>query len=168
MTQYFQYFPTIEFGDKTTEKLTNIIHRIAIRRDVIANISVFTPWVIQDGETPEIVATKYYGSPFYHWIVMLSNQILDPYFDWCLSSEVLNAYLIQEYGSIEHSTQVIHHYEDVYGNVIDQTTYTSLPANERSAISAYDYWVLVNEHKRMIRLIDREYLSQILSEMKNN
>ena len=37
------------------------------------------------GDTPEIIASKYYGDPEKHWIVLLANDIINPFFDFPLN-----------------------------------------------------------------------------------
>ena len=187
---YFSKFPKILYalkGDKVQQLITDIVHRCRIRKVVQDNTAVFTKWIISDGETPEMVAHKYYGDPNYWWVVMMSNNLQDPYYDWPLGYNQLVATLVKMYGSITESQQAIHHYEDENGNWIDQITYNSvglaswdenvetfnqiqddwgsLNSVSRVSVTCYDYWSAVNESKREIKLLDSQFLPQVVKEI---
>ena len=42
---------------------------------------------MQDSDTPEIIADKYYGNVEYHWVVLLFNNIIDPQFEYSFAIE---------------------------------------------------------------------------------
>jgi len=168
MTGYFSKFPLKEFdvdGSGIFYLLTNIVHRVKIRNLVKNNLYVYDQWILEDGDSPETIAHKYYGSTKYYWIVMMCNDVTDPYFDWLMSYNNFIAFIKSIYGSVEASTQLIHHYEDLYGNYIDFTTYDDLADNERLAVNCYDYYNGVNESKRTIKLLEKVYLGQIEEEI---
>jgi hypothetical protein len=52
---------------------------------------------ISDGETPEIIADKLYGSPEKHWIILSVNNIKNPQFDWPLRYNDLTKYIDIKY-----------------------------------------------------------------------
>ena len=125
---------------------------------------------MKDGETPEIIASKLYGWSGYHWIILLVNNIIDPYFDWPLSGDDLVATIRKRYTTpdrdgLEYAYSTIHHYQDILGNVIDLTTFLSLPVAERSVVYIYDWEVAQNETKRHIQLLDKSFVDQIDSEL---
>lgn len=170
MSRYFQKFETIlysEIDPNIEQVVTNIVHRAAVRDVVINNVAVYYDYTVADGDTPEIIAAKYYGSSQYFWLITIANDIIDPYFDWPLTYDDFQASIIALYGSIPFAQQTIFQYYDAFGNVIDILTYNNLPADERSLISAYDYYFNVNESKRSIKLIDKTYLAQIDSELSS-
>ena len=47
----------------------------------------------------EVIASKVYGSPERHWIVLMMNEKLDPQFDWPLSNRSLNRYIEKKYAA---------------------------------------------------------------------
>jgi hypothetical protein len=73
------------------------------------NIEVFYQYSVQDGDTPEIVASKYYGDPNRYWMVLFANQMIDPYFDWILNQNDLNNNIIEKYGNIGTAQATLHH-----------------------------------------------------------
>ena len=45
-------------------------------------LTLLDQYEIQEGETPEIVADKHHGSVYYHWVILMTNGITDPFHDW--------------------------------------------------------------------------------------
>ena len=71
----------------------------AFENAVKDNASLFYPYDVQDGETPEMIANKYYGSSEKHWIVLLFNDIIDPQYDWPLDQRTLIKYINDKYSN---------------------------------------------------------------------
>lgn len=63
----------------------------------MANPYLFLPYTVADEDRPEDIAYYYYGSTDYTWLVLLANNIIDPYHDWPLKEEDFNKYLINKY-----------------------------------------------------------------------
>ena len=101
MAKYFNFFPTTPYtnsNDSTAyDTVTNIISRFAFEDSLKQNSSIFYPYTIQDGDTPEMIASKYYGSPEKHWIVLMFNNIIDPQYDWPLDQRTLMKYINDKY-----------------------------------------------------------------------
>lgn len=79
---YFKEFPEMLYdfkygGKNKTTIVKDITRNVRVRRDLLANITLFDEYDIVDGETPEIIAEKIYGNPEYHWIIMLVNGRYD-------------------------------------------------------------------------------------------
>jgi len=51
--------------------------------------------------------------------------------------------------------------------VVDETTYNTLTATERREVSNYTYEERLNESKRTIKILEKEYLNQFLDEAKS-
>jgi hypothetical protein len=58
---------------------------------------MFIEYQIKDGDTPEIVADKMYGDSELHWIILIFNEITNPYYDWALSQRKLEGYAFNKY-----------------------------------------------------------------------
>ena len=101
MAKYFNYFPKTFYTSNNdvngVEAVTNIIARFAFESQLKENTSAFYPYQVQDSDTPEIIADKYYGNVEYHWVVLLFNNIIDPQFDWPLKSDTLIDYIDKKY-----------------------------------------------------------------------
>jgi hypothetical protein len=101
MAKYFNYFPKTFYTSNNdvngVEAITNIITRFVFDSQLKENTSAFYPYQVQDSDTPEIIADKYYGNVEYHWVVLLFNNIIDPQFDWPLKSDTLIDYIDKKY-----------------------------------------------------------------------
>lgn len=96
---YFDTLPKIVTRDQngTPIVLTNLIARARLIEELRNNPMLFYEYAIQDGDTPEIVAEKYYGDPYRYWIVLLSNELLNPLWDWPLDYNSFLDYINTKY-----------------------------------------------------------------------
>jgi Base plate wedge protein 53 len=124
--QYFSVFPTIPYSfdpaNGSFQIVTNIFARVKFLDSVLANTLIYYPYSVQDGDTPWSIADKYYDDPQRHWVVLFTNQILNPYFDWPLTQTNLQAQIVEKYGSLANAESTLDHVEQ-------QTQYTSLALN---------------------------------------
>jgi hypothetical protein len=105
MARYFNFFPTTIYSADDTnsglDSVTNIIARFSFEQKLKENAAAFYKYDIQDSDTPEIIASKFYDSPERHWIVLLFNDIIDPQYDWPLDSRTLIKYIDSKYSTPE-------------------------------------------------------------------
>lgn len=94
MASFFSKYPKAIINNRL---VTDIISRSFVRDKYASKLSIYYPYDLQDGDTPEIIAAKYYGDPERHWIVMLANDIVDPFFDFAMDYQVFNNYLDEKY-----------------------------------------------------------------------
>ena len=101
MSKYFSYFPkTLYTADlKTAQSVLNIISRFTFEKSFKDNTSVSYEYDIQDSDTPEIIASKFYKDPERHWIVLLFNDITDPQFDWPMDYRTLISFIDDKYSA---------------------------------------------------------------------
>jgi hypothetical protein len=78
----------------------DILFRTAFIRDALDKKTAYTEYVIRDGDTPDILANKIYGDSEAHWIILYANEILDPQFDWPMTTTVFNKYIADKYRSM--------------------------------------------------------------------
>ena len=101
MAKYFNYFPKTFYSSNNAstglDSVTNIIARFGFEQSLKNNSSAFYKYQIQESDTPEIIAHKYYGNAEKHWIVLLFNDIIDPQFDWPLKYDVLIDFVDAKY-----------------------------------------------------------------------
>jgi len=120
--QYFRSLPKIIYTDKNNVSTlyTNLLARVSVIPDVLNNVLNFYPYDVQDDDTPEIVAYKYYGDIYRYWMVLYCNEIFDPQWDWPLSSSKFEDYVDRKYTAGDGHSE-IHHYE----KIITKTNRTS-------------------------------------------
>lgn len=134
--KYFESFPgTLYTFDKNTinqQVVTDILARSTFLREIANNTSVAYEYNVKETDTAEIIAHKVYGDAYRSWIVLLFNQIINPYYDFPLTSVALDSYIENKYSqTINQALTTIHHYEKevtkeaMYnGLIIDKTTET--------------------------------------------
>tara|TARA_B100001996_G_scaffold156359_1_gene119107 strand:+ start:446 stop:1021 length:576 start_codon:yes stop_codon:yes gene_type:complete len=185
MSEFFQHYPQIRYdisGLKPPKYKTviNIMAKAKIKSMLTGDIVNYFPYSIPESERPDITAYKAYGNVKYTWLIFLINDITDPIFDWPLNSREFGAYIKNKYGTLQEAKNGVHHYEKIVRTRIeatgvseaipeatievDETTYDGLDENDRKIIYCYDWEVDRNEAKRDIKLIDRKYVQDILSE----
>jgi hypothetical protein len=68
-------------------EVTDIFKRFKFLEKFKNSIRFYQDYYVQDNESPEHVALKFYGDSHWSWLVLLFNEILDPYYDWPMSDE---------------------------------------------------------------------------------
>ena len=101
MAKYFSKFPKTIYNNSTSsgdvDTVTNIISRFTIEQSLKDNTSGYYKYQIQDGDTPEAVAYKVYGSAEKHWVILNFNTVIDPQFDWPMEYRTLNSFINEKY-----------------------------------------------------------------------
>ena len=157
---YFETFPKIlhsytgKDGKEVLVLLKDITRNVRVRKEVLASVTLYDEYDLRDGDTPEIVSERFYGSPEYHWIVMLVNERFDYATDFPLDAERLAAYVRQKYGA--DNVDATHHYICPEGFVVN----SDFP--NATSVSNFQYEDELNEKKRRIRLISPQLLSTVL------
>lgn len=183
MPVFFDNFPTLDYtkGNEPTKTLTNVFRRMKPIENIMKDIRLYYDYTIQDEQKPFMVSHEFYGTVDYEWIILLFNQIHDPFFQWPLSNSEFDRFIEKKYGSHQNALQKIKHYEQIVqphtktydGNVvqektivIDRNTYFGLDDFERKIVYCFDYEMQLNEARRHIRIPDPIYIPQILQEKK--
>ena len=99
---YFSNIPNIMYDSSNNgnfKVVTNLLRRVKIRAKVKENSVLLDTYDVKDGETPEIIAHKYYGDSQYHWVVLLVNEITDRYHEWPMSEAQFSQYLKDKYSN---------------------------------------------------------------------
>ena len=171
---YFDSFPIIQYGstDGTIKTATNLLRRVAIRSKVKTNASLFDTYDIKSGETPEMIADKFYDDPELHWVIMLINNVTDRYHDWPMNEQQFSTFVNEKYSNPDG----IHHHEitqesgdtkqtiEVYDPDLissDTDAYTSA-----TPITNREYEESEQDRKRKIRLLDPEVVDTFVDEFK--
>ncbi len=126
--KYFESFPgTIYTFDKNTlnnQVVTDILARSTFLREIANNTSIAYEYNVKETDTPEIIAHKVYGDAYRSWIILLFNQIINPYYDFPLTTDSLDAFIQNKYNqTINEALTTIHHYEK---EITKEATYNGL------------------------------------------
>jgi hypothetical protein len=96
---YFNTLPRIATIDYSGNAivLTNLMVRAEVIPSLLNNPLLFYSYDVKNDDTPEIIASKYYGDPYRYWIVLFGNQLIDPQWNWPMNSNLLTNYIIEKY-----------------------------------------------------------------------
>ena len=167
---YFDMFPNIYYSAKGDGKFTimkDILSRVKLIANVKENILGFDYYDVQDGETPEMIAHRYYGDVNLHWTILVVNDVIDYYEDWPMSVQRFEQFVKDKYDN----PQGIHHYE-ISQTSGDTTVKIDVGMNtteypSATAISNYQYEDSLQEKKRQIRLIGTRYIDSFVKEFES-
>lgn len=166
--KYFQNFPKIELTiDGVDRTITDISTFIQAESYVLNSALPFYDYVVVDGERPDHVAFKHYGDSKFYWIILVTNNIRDVWKEWPMDDRTMRNFIIDKYGSVQTAKdQILKYFNTTDGIEIDYETYLATPESERAVQSAFDYEQEVNEAKRNIKLIQKRYIPQVQTELK--
>lgn len=140
--KYFNTLPIITQKDYTNNTIivNSLLSRSYILPSLLKNVSLFYDYNIKEGDTPENIAHRYYGDVYRYWIVLYSNNIMDPQSQWPLTYNQFQIYLVDKYKQdtanslnvsvanvtssdvLSYTLSSIHHYEKTI-NTTDSTNY---------------------------------------------
>lgn len=166
---YFSHFPKVNYevrGDGKYTIMTDITKRVRIKDYIKRSYVNFDFYDVKSGETPEYIANEFYGDSELHWIVLLTNDVIDFYSDWPMTVPQFESFVKSKYDNIDD----IHHYE--YTQESGDTKFTIELPNESAttlpagaiAVTNYGYEESVQDKIRRIRLIKPEFVEDIKKE----
>ena len=147
--------------------MKDLLARVKLIANVNDHILGFDYYDVKDGETPEMIAHKYYGDVNLHWTILVVNDIIDYYEDWPMSVQRFEQFVKDKYDN----PQGIHHYE-ISQTSGDTTVTIDVGMNtteypSATAISNYQYEDSLQEKKRQIRLIGTRYIDSFVKEFES-
>lgn len=196
MPRYFNKFPMLSYTrDGVSNIATDLMTRISVIKNSVDEKSIFYQYDIQEGDTPEIIASKYYNDPELHWVVLVFNNIFDPFYDWPMTYLQFSEYIADKYGSQADALETVHHYEKIVTSIdgysgtatvnkyiVDLNTYTNLIESSttktfengysvtvnitKRIVDCYTYEEELNESKRKINLLKKDLIPDIKNQFK--
>lgn len=173
---YFNTLNTINYQGKIAK---NILSRVSLAFNQNKNLPLFYDYVVEDDMRPDQVAYFYYNDANLAWLVMLCNTIIDPYFDWPLTTSQFNRNITNKYGSVAVAKSQVLHYKHVHQDgIVSVDTYNlgidseglfgdlQINAVDYLPVYAYDFENERNDAKRTIKLVDLKYVETIKTDIK--
>ena len=174
---YFSRFPLMAYdvkGDRNFKLLPNILKRVKLRSGLRSGSFLFDNYDVKDGERPEDVAFKWFGDARYHWIILMTNNVTDRYYQWPLTQPQFQEHLTDKYGA--GNEDATHHFEKTtdsgktsssgpndYSHLVECNSDDGDPA----IITNRQYEQRLQDGYRQIRLLDKKFLGVFVEEFEN-
>jgi hypothetical protein len=194
---YFRNIPDIEYDTKPIRypfsesdfvRAKNFFRRYQINPDVFSYSVYFKKYAVKNGERLDSIAEKMYNDPFMDWVIVLTNNMINPLFDMPLSEYDLRKHIESNY---ENPYGEIHHYETTEvknsqgtivlksGLIVDETFHEStfkywngngvaevLGSEISYPVTVFEYESNENEKKREIYLLKPQYIEPFIADFK--
>ena len=171
---YFIKFPKMTYdikGDKNRKLLPDILRRVKLRSKLKTETMLFDKYDVKENEKPEDVAYKWFGDAELHWVVLMTNDITDRYYEWPMNSVQFAEFLTDKYGA--GNEDGIHHYEVTqdsgrtsgqgpsdYSHKVEVNSDT----DNASSVSNREYEERIQDTKRQIQLLNKSFLGDFIAE----
>ena len=182
------------FSESDLVVAKNFFRRYVINEDVYGYATFYNKYAVNEGISIAEIAREYYGSVTYDWVIILTNNLINPQFSFPLTDYTVRKIAEEKYGDDTYSG--IHHYETIEtksgqklggkpilalegGLKVDKTFYDSpftywngtqnitVAGNTVSKpVLNYDHEIAENEKKREIYILRKKYLFKFVEEFK--
>ena len=173
---YFDKFPLMAYdvkGDKNYKLLPDILRRVKIRSNIRLGTFMFDNYDVKDGERPEDIAFKWFGDARYHWIILMTNNITDRYYQQPLTQPQFQEHLEDKYGA--GNEDAVHHYENTQAsgrtsssgpNDFSHKVECNSDDGDPDIISNRQYEQRKQDEYRQIELLDKRFLGAFVDEFE--
>ncbi len=124
--RYFSSFPQITY-DK--QRVIDVTRRVKIIDKSKKSPYAFYPYDITNHLRSDQIAEYYYEDPFLDWLIYVSNDIVDPYYDWYVSDEQFDLLIKEKYGSVETAQKKIKYFMNNWFEHADEYLTTTVYDN---------------------------------------
>lgn len=195
-TNLFADFPRISYtlDDYGSEQVVvDIFKRVILSKEFKENTSYYFQYEVLHGETPEELSYRFYGTQNLHWLILMTNDIIDARFDWPVSEENLFKIVSKKYGddknvfTINRAKNTKGYQVETFFILAEDSTHkdpirilfednevdsinTPIAYLESNTIAQFESNFEVeqnkNEDRRTIRIMKPEFVQDILSNFK--
>ena len=169
---YFDRFPLMTYDIKNNnvyKLVPNILRRVKLRAAIKSGVFLFDKFDVPMGDKPEDVAFKFYGDAELHWVILMTNNVTDRYYQWPMTQPQFQEFLEDKYDNPDG----IHHYEITrtsgrttsngpgdYSHLVECNS----DEDGASSVSNRDYEERLQDQYRQIRLLDPKFITAFTEE----
>ena len=149
--------------------LPDILRRVKQRNSIASGQFIFDTYDVKNGEKPEDIAYKWFGDAQLHWVILMTNDVTDRYYQWPMNDAQFEEFIADKYSNPDG----IHHYEvtkdsgrttgqgpNDYSHLVEVNSDT----DNAISISNREYEERIQDKNRSIRLLNQRFLSDFLEE----
>ena len=169
---YFDRFPLMTYDMKNNnvyKLVPDILRRVKLRASIKSGVFLFDKFDVPMGDKPEDVAFKFYGDAELHWVILMTNNVTDRYYQWPMTQPQFQEFLEDKYDNPDG----VHHYEitrtsgrTTSNGPGDYSHLVECNSDEDGAVSVSnrDYEERLQDQYRQIRLLDPKYITAFTEE----
>ena len=169
---YFDRFPLMTYDIKNNNQyklLPDILRRVKLRAAIKSGMFLFDKYDVPYGDKPEDVAFKFYGDAELHWVILMTNNVTDRYYQWPMTQPQFQEFLEDKYDNPDG----VHHYEitrtsgrTTSNGPGDYSHLVECNSDEDGAVSVSnrDYEERLQDQYRQIRLLDPKFITAFTEE----
>ena len=156
-------------NDGNYKLLPDILRRVKQRNAIKSGQFIFDTYDVKNGEKPEDIAYKWFGDAQLHWVILMTNDVTDRYYQWPMNDAQFEEFIADKYSNPD----AVHHYEvtkdsgrttgqgpNDYSYLVEVNSDT----DNAISISNREYEERVQDKNRSIRLLNQRFLSDFLEE----
>ena len=149
--------------------LPDILKRVKQRNAIKSGQFIFDTYDVRNGEKPEDIAYKWFGDAQLHWVILMTNDFTDRYYQWPMNDAQFEEFIADKYSNPDG----IHHYEvtkdsgrttgqgpNDYSYLVEVNSDT----DNATSISNREYEERIQDKNRSIRLLNQRFLSDFIEE----
>jgi hypothetical protein len=126
---FFRQFPKVQydfFNRGVNYNVTDMFRYVNVDYSFLDDVATYSYYRIQNGERPDIVSQRLYGTPDYYWTFFIVNDHLkDGLAGWPLPQELFEDYMNTEYSGVAVNSKV-----NLGVNSAGEVLYTNALADE--------------------------------------
>jgi len=169
---YFEKFPNMVYDVKNNgnyKLLPDILKRVKQRNAIKSGQFIFDTYDVKNGEKPEDIAYKWFGDAQLHWVILMTNDVTDRYYQWPMNDAQFEEFIADKYSNPD----AVHHYEvtkdsgrttgqgpNDYSHLVEVNSDT----DNAISISNREYEERIQDKNRSIRLLNQRFLSDFIEE----
>ena len=162
---FFRQFPRTAYViDGSLVNIPDLFRRVGTN-DIFDNLTYMETYDVQDGQRPEHISYDLYDTVDYYWIILVCNNIIDPYHDWPKSQLDLVEFAKQRYGE-ENLNKVNHYVDSTDENIRVNFDQTKFNLNEITIVTNIQHETNVNESKRRIKLPRADVVEELAGQFR--
>jgi hypothetical protein len=173
MTLY-NYFTKLGSVNYNNSIVTNILTSIRFKEAVKQSVTNYYPYTIKEGDRPDTIAQFYYEDERYFWVVLLSNNIIDPYYEWPLGVNDFRKFIIKKYNSIELAQSKTAFYRNAWYNddsILSPSAYSALSTVRKkywNSITGFNGNIVSYERKKEDTILETNKIIEVAVNSSNN
>ena len=176
----FDFFPATEYDGKPT---VDVFHNYTSYFNQTATEFILRTYLVTGSPRPELLSYQLYGDSNYHWLLLMANDIYDPFHDWVKDEEAVHQSAVQKYqnipGGVNGLAYHINSKEERFHRLVEYPIGSSVWYDEGDSFHSHiqytgtlipvtniEHELSVNEQKRVINIIAPSDLNRFIDSMK--